>query len=116
MSNNAPTARTDDPAQIVSARYEGRKLEVSGPYRIYPSGLWYFRSGDSDPAPTWIPSGHLTETARVAASTDAGDRSLVGAVTHPLFVTGFGFVMATLTWLTSVFRSHLDPVSARALR
>lgn len=113
MSNTAPT---DQSTHIVTARYEGRDLDVSGPYRIYPSGLWYFRTDNSDPAPTWIPAGHLTETARRETRPARGDRSLVGAVTHPLLATGFGFAIATATWLMSVFKSNLAPVSARPFR
>jgi hypothetical protein len=113
MSNTAPTAHS---AHIVTARYEGRDLDVSGPYRIYPSGLWYFRSDDSDPAPMWIPAADLTETARRDTCTGSGDRSLVGAFAHPLLVTAFGFAIATATWLTSVVKSHLGPVGARPSR
>ncbi|MGN5240017.1 MULTISPECIES: hypothetical protein [unclassified Rhodococcus (in: high G+C Gram-positive bacteria)] len=119
MSNIAPmndTTPTDDTALSMTARYQGRNLQVSGPHRIYPSGLWYFRSADSDPAPTWIPAGDIREAPGGNARTDADDRGLVGAVARPLFVTGLSFAIAVSAWVTSFFEARLGAVGARPSR
>ncbi|MCK0093852.1 hypothetical protein HCA61_25575 [Rhodococcus sp. HNM0563] len=104
------------PTPSMTARYEGRNLEVSGPHRIYPSGLWYFRSADSDPAPTWIPAGDIREAPGGNVRAGAHDRRLVDAVAQPLFVTGLSLAIAVSAWVTSFFEARLGSVGARPSR
>lgn len=111
-----PVGRPGIAARTVTARYRGRKLSVSGPHRIYPSGLWYFRSSAGD-APTWIPAADLTELADPAASAcDVGVHERVAATALPVIASGLGFVGAACATASTAFRATFVPRSRAGSR
>lgn len=112
MTTISSVDRPDDVTGTFTARYRGRPLSVSGPHRIYPSGLWYFRSFDADDAPTWIPASHLTGTTApsdAVASVTARDR--LSASTLPVIATGLGIVGTACATVSTAFRATFAPRS-----
>lgn len=117
MTTVAPADRPTSADRLVTARYRGRTLSLSGPFRIYPSGLWYFRSSDSDDAPTWIPAAHVSGPVHPAdpvpatgtgrATVTARDR--IGAVAFPALATGLGVVGGACARLSAAFRATFVP-------
>lgn len=100
------TTTTPVDAPTMTVTYQGRRLAVSGPSRVYPSGLWYFRSSDADDAPTWIPASQITDLAVPRpASAHVDVRDIISATTLPVIAGGLGFVGSALATFATMFRA-----------